>query len=796
MNMRRPLPPLALAFCAGAAFRLAVGVPIWLACFIAVACLAGMLFTLASRFWPAWALALVACVGMVRTCQWADTPPDSVARLSDRKWCRLTGIVSGDPATQTWGTVFDLDVSSVESMRGPEPATGRVRISLPPESRTSVRYGDRVNIIGRLRLPDDAANPAELPPAQYLRRDGVVAVMTALSVRQSGPPGGNWLVAIAIRCRHILDTGIRATLPRQEAALLAGLLFSDTSALPEETQNDFARAGTVHILSTSGLHVAILAWLLSLFIPARRPGAKRWRAAFFLAALVFFALMTGLRPAVVRAVVMTGVVLAAPLFDRESDTWSALACAALCLVAVSPGNLLDPGFQLSFAAAASLALWFDGRRSDRESKRWTKWLFDSVQTSLVASLATAPLAMRYFGTFSLASPVTNLITVPVLGPVMGLGLVQGAAWGNWPALARLAGALNRPFLHWMLSATHMIGGSEWSAVDVGAISWPAVIGAYVLLLLVWGYLRRWPREGPISNIRGRVGWVCAGGGLTAVLAYLAWGPSPPLRVTFLDVGQGDCTLIQTPRGRSVLIDAGGKYENGAAVASDTGRRIVLPALKRAGVRRLDLVILTHPHEDHAGGLPAVFAALPVGLWLDSGQIHAAPGYQSALALAKQKHIPFRLGRSGDVATLEPGVFLDVMAPSQPLLSGTRDDLNNNSIVCRLRYGGTSFVFAGDSEFEEEARMLRTCALSRADVLKVGHHGSATSSGPQFLRSITPRWAVVSCGRHNRYGHPSPDTVNRLEAVGARVYRTDIDGGVVAESDGHNVSIATSRWHLP
>jgi beta-lactamase superfamily II metal-dependent hydrolase len=142
------------------------------------------------------------------------------------------------------------------------------------------------------------------------------------------------------------------------------------------------------------------------------------------------------------------------------------------------------------------------------------------------------------------------------------------------------------------------------------------------------------------------------------------------------------------------------------------------------------------------------------------------------------------------------VRIDVVAPSRPLLYGTRDDLNNNSIVCRLQYGETAYLFAGDSEFEEEGRMLHERAALKADVLKVGHHGSATSSGSGFLSAVSPRWAIVSCGRHNRYGHPAPGTISRLQTAGARVFRTDLDGGIVAESDGHSITFSTSRWQLP
>lgn len=775
--------------------RLAFATPAWVTVTVFIAGVVAALFLQTSRGAMVALAAVVFSAGTLRTADWAALPTDSVSRLTEHKLVRLHGVVASDPAVRPWGVSFDLDVSRADLFTGKMPASGHVRILAPPAVRGLPEYGDRLAVMGRVRLPDDAANPGELPPAQYLRRDGVCAVVTARGMTPDGSNVGNPVVRAAVRTHHALARGIRATLTADEAALLAGLLFSDTGALPENVQQNFARAGTVHILSTSGLHVVLLAGILSLFMPARRPRARRWRAALLLGALLFFALMTGLRPAVVRAVLMTGAALAAPLFDREPDVWSAIAFSALALIVASPGNLLDPGFQLSFAAALSLALWYDGRRFAKRS-RALSIVIQSVQTSVVASLATAPLAVRYFGTFSVASPLSNLLIVPLVGPAMALGLLQGMLCSRWPAVAAALGAVNGWILHCMLWSTDRIGGAGWSAIDVGMISAAGVCASWCVLLFIWAWLRRWPDQGAAAGWKMPVGFSVAGLGACGCLAWIIWGPAPPLRVAFLDVGQGDCTLIQTPQGHNILVDAGGRYEAESAQASDTGTRIVLPALRRAGVRRLDAVILTHPHEDHAGGLPAVFAAIPTDLWLDSGQPHAAPGYRGSLEEALRRHIPYRLGRAGQVLNIEPRVSMQVLRPTRPLLAGTPDDLNNNSIVCRLEYGRTSFLLSGDAANDAEAEMLSRAVRLRSDVLKVGHHGSATSSGSEYLKAVGPRWAVISCGRGNLYGHPRTETLERLQDAGARVLRTDIDGAVIVESDGADLRVSTSRWQLP
>jgi competence protein ComEC len=792
--LQRSLPPLSLAFCAGAALRLAFGIPAPLVMVAVVFLAAGLRAARAGpRVSLALALGLAAGAGILRAAAWSRVPPNSVANLADRRWVRLHGVIIGEPVPAGSGLAFDLWADSAETRREPLTVSGKTRVFVPFPGAGGFRYGDRVAVEGRVSLPDDAANPGEIPPSQYLRREGVAAVLTARGVRREGGRGGSPLVALALAARDAMAAGINATLPPAEAGLLRGLLFSDTGALPDGARDDFARSGTVHILSTSGIHVALLAGLIAFFWRARQPEAQRRRALALLAGLLFFALMTGLRPAVLRAVLMTAVVLAAPLFDREPDAWSALALAALALVAASPANLLDPGFQLSFAAALALALWFDGRPRPAW-RRVPGWVQAGMETSMVASLATAPLAIRYFGTASLAGPLTNLVMVPAVGPAMALGLIQGICW-PWAAPAAQAAAfLNHGILAGMLWLAHWVGGMRWSAVETGPLPDAAIVLFYAAFGgALWTRLRtptvsprRWkPLLAPMA--------VAA---LPLMLAWRAWGPAPPLRVTFLDVGQGDSALIQTPGGRAILVDAGGRYEDGTAAPSDIGERVVVPALRRAGVRRLDVVVLTHPHEDHAGGLPAVFRALPVGLWLDSGQAHAAPGYTEALRLARAKGIPFHVTTAGERVEVEPGVALEVLAPTPPLFSGTRDDLNNNSIVFRLVYGRARFLFCGDAAWEAEERLLRSGADLRADVLKAGHHGSATSSGAPFLAAVAPRFAVISCGRHNRYGHPADATVARLQAAGAAVYRTDEDGGIVMTTRGDAIRVQTSRWTVP
>jgi competence protein ComEC len=277
----------------------------------------------------------------------------------------------------------------------------------------------------------------------------------------------------------------------------------------------------------------------------------------------------------------------------------------------------------------------------------------------------------------------------------------------------------------------------------------------------------------------------AGGPDPAGTAPGASGPvtasvSGELRVSFLDVGQGDSALIQTPGGEEVLID-GGPYEAGPRV---------IEALRGAGVRQIDLLLGTHPHEDHIGGLMDVLREVPVKQALDPGYAHGTSLQRKYLELLKEKGVKTTRARRGQSYDLHGGVRLDILAPDDPLIKGTSADANNNSIVARLTYGSTAFLFTGDMEEEERGRLTQSVspASLRAEVLKVAHHGSHNGTDREFLQLVQPRYAVISLARGNDYGHPHREAIEALEQSGAQILRTDQRGTIVFTSNGSRVQL--------
>ncbi|MBC5823410.1 MAG: MBL fold metallo-hydrolase [Candidatus Eremiobacteraeota bacterium] len=272
---------------------------------------------------------------------------------------------------------------------------------------------------------------------------------------------------------------------------------------------------------------------------------------------------------------------------------------------------------------------------------------------------------------------------------------------------------------------------------------------------------------------------------------------PRLHLDAIDVGQADCLLLRAPGRHALLVDGGGRLErSGGAVvvvAQPIGDRIavrtLMPFLLRHWITHLDAVVLTHPHGDHAGGLPIILERERVGTLYDSAQMYGGPAYRRALAVVREHHIPWLRAKRGVSFDLGSQTHVRVLAPEAPLLAGTASDINNNSVVLRVQFGGVAMLLTGDAQSEAEARLLSHGGADlRADILKVGHHGSAYSSTPAFLAAVRPKIAIVSCGLHNVFGHPSPQTLEALRSVGALVYRTDLDGGISLQTDGSVMSV--------
>jgi len=567
----------------------------------------------------------------------------------------------------------------------------------------------------------------------------------------------------------------------EDAPLARALLIADQHQIPTEMRDRYAAAGLIHMLSISGLHVAVIAAAMELLFQVARMSRRASLLGAFIATGVYVAVI-GAPPPALRSAAMLGVSMASRLSQRPTSPWAAWALGAFVPL-VQPRVAVDVGYQLSVlgmcALVAAGALWRKHLASRLDG--WKGKLGRELITSLVASAVTAPLVAWVFGRVSLIAPLSNLVAAPVITlaqPILFLALLVSP----FGALARFVGQAAHPLLFafdWIAWAAASLPGA---AITVTTTLITAVLGALAAVALVVACCSRFPARPAVAGLAALAGM--------AVFPALPMSRGDRVELHVLDVGQGDAILLRTNGGHWLLLDAGPAWRGG-----DAGRTTVLPYLLRRG-GSLDAFVLSHPHTDHVGGAASVLTAMRPHSYWDAAFAGGSDAYIASLAAAKKQGIEWHRVHPGDSIRID-GVVVSFLAPDSAWTVGLKDP-NLASTIAVVRYGLVRFLLVGDAERAEEDWLLAHHHDElRAQVLKVGHHGSSTSSSDAFLDAVHPDVAVISVGAGNMYGHPSNDVLHALSRVGAEVLRTDEAGTVIVSTDGVHIAIETKgdKWEL-
>jgi len=745
--------------------------------------------------------------GGLRYAAWEALPPDHLAHAVAAAEARdadlevtLWGHVAAPPERLDYGTRFTLAADSASGGEGAVPVRGRVQVLLGQprylrEGEQAPVYpalvaGDRVRLDGALRPLPHRRNPADSDFGAYLRRQGIHAelrVYRGEAVAFLGPDAGPLQQLINGVRRHVERALARHVRTEDARAMLAALILADRSGIERGTRQAFARTGLTHLLSVSGLHVFFVGLVLyGLLKPLLGRLGFRWRAmqwtraALTLAVLLLYMLLTGSQVPVQRAVVMTAVWILATALQRPSDALNTLGVAAVAVLMLRPAALFDVGAQLSFAAVGALVT-LTPLLERPIPERWRRRpvvgrvVRDGAAT-VAATLGTAPLVLYHFGQLPLSGLVLNLAAIPLTGVLLLAGLLCVLAAPLPPAADAFAAVAE-----WTCAGLLAVGREGdarlgWSLVE-GYVRDPWLMAAFAAALLTLALVQR-PRA------RWRLSAATLG-----CCALSMWGgvlrgdARPHLDVVFLDVNQGDATLLALPNGRAVLVDAGLRDPY-----TDWGERAVLPHLRRFGIDRLDALVLTHPDADHVGGALSVLEGVPVGRLVHAGPEDDGALWQGLLRAADSLGVPRHVVAAGDTLALDPAVRLRVLHPAGPPPPWV--DRNEGSVVLRVEHGAASFLLTGDAEAGAESALVARYGDALAStVVKVGHHGSRTSSAEAFVAAATDSttaFAVVSVAKRNRYGLPDEEPLARWAAAGAEVLLTSEEGAVWLRSDGEHV----------
>lgn len=741
-------------------------------------------------------IALTACaLGAARyvTAQ-PDFTPASLATYNDGgDSVTMAAIVAGYPQQEGNRQRLRLRSESITLPDGSRRSvSGDAMVTLP--RYPTYRYGDRLRVAGVLETP---ATFDTFDYRAYLARKGIYSQVRRahadLVSRNQGSIVYHVLYGIRARAQRVIGR----ILPEPHAALMSGILLGIESGIPEEIMEQFNTTGTTHIIVISGFNISILAGIF-LAIGTHFIGNERRATYVAIGAIAAYTLLVGADAAVTRAAFMGIAYLVTVRVGRQTAALGSLALAALVMTAYNPGTLHDIGFQLSALATLSLILfvpgltnWTEERLSFLGDHRGVVMdvLNEALLVTFAAQLMTTPLVVSVFGRLSIVSLLTNLLILPVQAWVMLGGGAATIVGMLWEPAGRLLAWIPWAGLTWTFEMVEWTASLPHASVDVAGFDGRWLAGYYTVLLGGWALWQHddW-RERALELIRTRRAQIqTAGIAILIVFAIIPWllvyfGPDGRLHLTVFDVGQGDAIFIETPAGRQVLIDGG---QDPQLVLSRLGD--AMPPWDRS----IDLVVVSHPDGDHIGGLPDVLARYETARILDpeipaesalNDAWERAAANEGATLIHAQRGQRVRIG----------DVYLDVLGPPATRLEGTGSDDNNNAVVLWLRYGDFCALLTGDIEAPAEQELVTSGEIPRCSVLKVAHHGSDTSTTPAFLDAAQPRVALISVGVDNRFGHPSPEVVTRLQDAGVRIFRTDQRGSIELISDGRQTWVRTAQ----
>jgi competence protein ComEC len=690
----------------------------------------------------------------------------------------IQGTLDSEPDIRDTKINYIIEVESVTLNGTTHNQSGKILLStLKSETGGILQYGSKIRFQCQLNLPSGRRNPGGFDYNKYLAKSGIsaTAFTKSYNIEILEATSGNILKRVGLSLRHSIVNVIDRSLPKEQAGLLNGMLIGYTDGLSEDVQNAFSDSGLSHIMAVSGANVAFIIIPLIFLFKKLRFNQKASNI-FIMFVLLLFVFITGFSPAVLRAVLMGELMLVGRLIRRETDIFSSIALAAIILLVSNPFNLFDIGFQLSFAATLSLVLFYNNLKRMLSCKFIPVVIVDVLAATLAAQIGTIPITAFYFNKISLISFVSNIFVVSVVEIITILGCIMAILGHLSITLSQFIGYINYNFLSFVLFVTKTSSRVPFAVLKVVTPSFLAITTFYAASIFMLWYK-------PLVNLKLKKRYYAVA--LCTIVILMLLGNFWPrnLEIAFIDVGEGDSTLIRTSSGKTVLIDGGGGSKTDAS--SNAGESTVIPFLLDYGVSRIDVVIATHGHDDHIKGLVPIIKDIDVGI-LVVPDISEMKELEPLMDLAHKKNISVKKCDIGESIELDKETKLNVLHPYKGL-EIDKSSLNNGSLVLKLVYKNTSVLFTGDIQKEIEDQLIKEKADLAADVIKIAHHGSAYSTTIDFIQLVKPSAAIISVGRNN-FGHPSPDILQRLKGKGIQIFRTDESGGVILSTNGEKIEI--------
>ncbi len=642
-----------------------------------------------------------------------------------------------------------------------------------------LNIGNRVKIIGNFDVSNGKGNPGEFDFGNYIRSKGISGTISCYACKNISiiDYRKDNFQASVFSARKYLDNKISGLHSAQTASLIKGLLLADRSEISQETKTEFINSGVMHVLAVSGLHVGYII-VIFYFLFGRLN--IYFRSIMILTGLIIFMVLTGMPSSVERAVIMAGVIIISNLTNRLSNIFNSLALAAIIILFFVPSELFNPGFQLSFASVFSIGAIYPFFKSNinllKINSKVLKNILGLIAISLSAQIGTLPFILIYFNKLSLVALFANIIVIPVIGVIVGIALFTIVLGFIFPYLAAFSALTNNIVCALLFKFIQAAGDLRYSFIWIRGFSLTDSIIFYSLILLLFAGYKYF------NTIISKLIFISLI--FADILIYCPIEerldfPKNLLSVFMIDVGQGDSFLIRFPNGKTGLVDAGP-----ATSFYDTGEKIISPLLEYFNISKINYAFISHFDSDHYGGMVSLIKKDKIEKVYFTDIDTASVKEKLFMRFLDKKKITYEVYAKKKFSIGNARIYF---LNDSPKNIGKKVTSNNRSGLFKIVYGKTSMLFTGDiDKTGEDYYAFKDKQIFASDILKISHHGSGKGSSENFLNLVRPKISLISVGIKNKFGHPSPEVIDRLKRINSKIYRTDRDGGIILTTNGESI----------
>lgn len=690
----------------------------------------------------------------------------------------IVGTVISNPIDKEYKNQYTLKVEKIDENKKYQNTNLQLNVK---KEKENLSYGDKIIVKGNFEEASTARNEGGFNYKQYLKTKKIYGIVTVdkKDVKVVNKNNANIIELLANKVRNSMKGKIEQNLSDATSGLLSGMLIGDKSNLPKEIQEDFRNSSLSHILAISGMHVAYVMLGIT-FLISKMKFSKKMSKMITIVILLFFIILTGKTASVERACFMSVYAILASLLHKRANVLASISISILIILIINPYSILDIGLQLSYGGTLGIVLIYPilkkCKKSKKEKAKENKFqkliqkikekILDIIRITVSANLVIFPIILYQYNTMSFTFVISNLLISSIIGIIIILGFMSVFASYIFMPLAKVMFFLTQILLNILAQTAHLCAKLPFSKVYFPTPKIYVILIYYLFLIYIILAKRNIISVKKISKKIFIIFII-----IVIILNLIVKVIPKEFTISFIDVGQGDSMLISTPKEKRILVDGGGTRDS---ENFDVGRQTLIPYLLNKGITKLDYIVISHFDSDHATGVAQILGKIDVSSIILTRQLEENDIYRHILSIAKEKKIKLIYVKEGDVLKIG-GIKISIIHPENKLM--INNPMNNNSIVCKVEYNSFSMLLTGDIEMEAEELILRKNINLKADVLKVAHHGSKTSTTGEFLKAINPKVALIGVGKNNNFGHPSNEVIQRLKENGTRIYRTDENGEI-------------------